>query len=152
MTFIDNHPSVIFLGVMIISLLVLNFRFMNYSEEKPSLKKGYSNLLLGYLIVLGIPVVILVLSEFIGEIKLINLKVTNPYSIALQIYGVLFVLVGIYWIYVKDGAKFLSEHPGLLRFRFVFFRENITNTFYIKSICIFLWISILFVIFRCWIL
>jgi len=143
MKFLDSHPWVFFLFVVFVSTLIFWFRFSRYSNETPRLTRGYNQILLGYFIVVMIPVIILFLSDTVGGIKIQKLKELNVWSLMLHIYGLLFVLIGTWWIYFKNGAEFLKDHPGLLRFRFVVVYENISSVFWIKALFMLLMLGIL---------
>lgn len=150
MKILDNHPWTILLIVVLISALIFAFRFSRYTIEKPHLKKGYNQLLVGYLIVGLIPTLIVFLADFIDGINFKKNTEFNYWSLSLQIYGLVISLVGLLWVFLRNGAEFLSNHPGLLRFKFVIVRDNITSVFWIKSIFSLISLSIFTVVILKW--
>ena len=114
-----------------------------YIDADPSLARGYSKLLKGYLIWMNIPWVVMGIGCTVGGVPSVwhyfNPQDGNPYVLAW--FGTVFLIwiLGTYWIFLKDGAEILVKHPGIIQFRSLMGSKDITNPLVIKL----LWLACL---------
>lgn len=87
-------------------------------EQKPELAEGYTTLIRGFLFWGNLPWIVMGIGCTYGNIKSViqyfNPTDGNPYILAF--YGSVFLIwfLGTYWIFFRDGAEMLVQHPGLL--------------------------------------
>lgn len=91
-------------------------------EVQPELRKGYDQLLLGYLVFFNIPWIVMGIGMIFGGIpsSLSFFKPRNGsiFILAFYISIVLLWILGAWWLYFKGGAEFLIEHPGSMNSTF----------------------------------
>ncbi|TGL88638.1 hypothetical protein EHQ68_08335 [Leptospira congkakensis] len=116
-----NHIWIVFIIVTVFNALVLKFRSQKYIKAKPELEPGYDKLVKGIIFYGNIPWVIVGignLSQYTtGLFDYLYLNTFNPFIIIFYISILVIWLLAFYWIYFKQGAEFLIEHPGLIRVR-----------------------------------
>jgi hypothetical protein len=117
MEIIFKYLWIIFIAVTIANGYILKSRSEKYISEKPELKDGYDKFFRGLIFYGNIPWMIIAIGNTSGLtesfFEYLNPKTLNP--MVLVFHGSLIVLwmLSIRWIYFKEGAEFLEEHPGL---------------------------------------
>ena len=87
-------------------------------KKNPDLAEGYARLLKGYLVWMNIPWVVMGIGCTIGGVPSVrdffSPKDGNPFVLAW--FGSVFLLwvLGTFWLFMKNGAKELAKHPGVL--------------------------------------
>ena len=103
----------------IINAVIFKFKSIKYIEEKPELKEGYNKIIRGFLFWGSIPFLIMGCGTLTGHTPNIfdyfRPRTLYPFVILFHLSIILIWLYGSYWIYFRDGAEFLSKHPGIVQ-------------------------------------
>lgn len=90
-----------------------------YILEKPELEEGYNKMYKAYIIYGNVPWVIIAIGYLSGLTNSIadfsRPSEMNPIVLIFYAAIVLFLILSVWWIYFKDGAEFLENHPGLVQ-------------------------------------
>lgn len=85
-------------------------------QEKPELEHGYATLFRRYLIFLNLPWVVMGIGCTIGGVPslLHYFRPTDGNPNVLAWFASIFLLwiTGTYWLFLRDGAEMLFNHPG----------------------------------------
>lgn len=131
MDFIFRYTWVMFIAVTIINGIILKTRSQKYITDNPDLKDGYDKLIKGWLIYGNIPWVIMAIGDLTGSTNGIwdyfHPKSMNPMVLIFHFSIIIIWILGSNWIYLKDGATFLTKHPGLIKFHGPGFSKDITS-------------------------
>ena len=107
-----------------------------YINQNPGLKKGYDKIFKGILLFGNIPWVIIAIGELTGITNglqdYFNPKSLNPLVLIFHFYILLIWVLSVHWIFFKDGADFLAQHPGLISYRRFNNSNDITSSKDIK--------------------
>ncbi len=106
--------------ISIVSMLLIKFKTKKHITEKPELKKGYDQYFKWFLICFNAPCLIAGVGNTLGITTAkdyFNININN--SIVLIFFFTLIIISGtvMYWIFFKEGAKFIEQHPKLIRTR-----------------------------------
>lgn len=119
MEILFKHTWVVFMIATIANGLILKNRSKKYISQNPELEKGYRNYFKRWFIYGNIPWTIMMVGDLSGTtqntFEYFNLKALNPIVLSFHFSIIIFLLLGIKWIYFKKGAEFLENHPGLTR-------------------------------------
>ena len=126
----------IFIAVAFLNYFLLKSKVKKYSDQNEELKAGYDKLLKGFLIFSVCPWIIVVLGDLTGSTNGIfdyfHPRSLNPFVLTFHFCLMVIFSLTIYWIYFKNGADFLSKHPGLIQFQGFGGSKDITSTLSIK--------------------
>jgi hypothetical protein len=112
-----HHAWSLFIVVTILNALFLRLRSKPFIIRDPALKLGYDHLFKAVLIYGNIPWVVMAINDLTGITNSIfdymSLRTLNPG--VLLWFGTVITLwiLGTRWIFFKNGATFLADHPGL---------------------------------------
>lgn len=114
-----NNFWIVLILFVCANALVLKIKSKKYIANNPFLKKGYDNFIKAEIFYCNIPWVIMGVGNTTSVTKSIT-DYFNPHSenyFVLAFYFSILVIwtLGTRWIYFKNGAIFLENHPGLLR-------------------------------------
>lgn len=118
MNFIFNNFWIFFILVTIINAISLKHRSREYIAENPNLEEGYNKFFRGILIFGNIPWLIMA----IGNISQLTDSIfqyfyprsLNPIVLIFHLSIIYLYVHGSIWIYLKNGAEFIANHPGLM--------------------------------------
>ena len=110
---------ILFIPVSIINVLMMKSKTKKYIIEKPELKEGYDNYFKAFLFYGNIPWAIMAIGMLSGKTQSIFdfISPTGMNPIVIIFHGsiiVLWILLGR-WVYFKNGAEFMENHPGLIQ-------------------------------------
>lgn len=112
-----NHAWIIFIVVTSLNGFILKYRSGKYVAENPALKDGYEKYFRGVLFYGNIPWIIMGVGNLGGlttsMYDYFDPNGMKPIVLVWHASILALWLLSIYWIYFKDGAKFIEEHPGL---------------------------------------
>ena len=120
-----------------INWLIFRKRAQKYIKENPQLEEGYAALFRGYIVWMNIPWVVMGLGCTVGGVPTVwhYFRPRDGNPLVLAWFGSVFFLwvLGTFWLFFRDGAEKLAQHPGALVFRFGLKSKDITNPVMIKS-------------------
>lgn len=114
----------------LINAFMLKYRSQQYIADDPSLKAGYNKIFIGIIFLGNIPWAIMGIGILLGQNETIhdyffprswNITVLAFYASI----GIMWIL-GIWWVYFKNGAEFIEKHPGFLEGSRVGNRRHVT--------------------------
>ena len=118
MELIDKYFWIIIIAVIGINLLIFRTRARAYLDDKPEIKKKANNIFWNVFIFMSLPFLIQGIGLLTGNIDSIfdYLKPgnTNTFIILWYVSIILMWIKGTFWIFNRNGAEFLSEHPEVL--------------------------------------
>lgn len=110
-----------FIAVSFINYLVFKNRSQKEVEANPDLKTGYDKLFRALLIYGNIPWVIMAIGDLTSQTNTVfdyfNPKSFNAFVLAFHLSIIVIWVLCVRWIYFKNGADFLVQHPGLIHVR-----------------------------------
>lgn len=116
---IFKNPWIFLIGVTIANGMFLKHNSKKYIAQNPELEQGYDMLFKGLITYGNIPWVIMMIGNLSGMtqygFEYLNPRAMNPMVLAFHLSIILLWVLGIRWIYFKNGAEFMESHPGLLR-------------------------------------
>jgi hypothetical protein len=131
-----------FLAAMLFNYFALKLRFQERIEKDPSLKPGYDKILKAFLIYGTIPWLIMGLGIVFNVVEdvskyIIHPSIRNPFIVAFHLSILVIYFLLIRWIFFKDGAAFLSKHPGFMRIKALGYSRDLTSAKWIKIFVVF---------------
>ncbi|MCB1213884.1 MAG: hypothetical protein KDK66_00270 [Deltaproteobacteria bacterium] len=105
----------------LLNVLVIRSRVKPFIQKNPDLKKGYRQMMIGFMCFANLPSLVISLGHLSGYTQ--NLleyfypKSMNPAVLAFYASIGFILLLGAFWIYLGKGADFLAKHPGFIYFR-----------------------------------
>lgn len=121
MEILFNYVWMLIILVTILNISILKKRVTKYIEEKPEREKGYDLIFKNYLIYGLIPFIIMGIGSITGQTKSIfdyfQPAKLNPFVLLFHLSVIITWLMMIWFIFFKNGAQFLEEHPGLVHFK-----------------------------------
>ena len=119
MEIIFKHTWIMFIAVTITNGLILKYRSKKYIAQNPKLKKGYDKYFKGWLIYGNVPWLIMMLGNLSeltqNTFEYFNPKTMNPMVLTFHFSIVILWVLSVRWIYFKNGAEFIENHPGLMQ-------------------------------------
>ena len=117
--FLFNNFWIVLILIACANALILKLKSKKYIANDPALKRGYDQLIKGFLFYGNIPWIIMGVGNLSSGTKS-GMDYFSPHSqnyFVLTFYFSILVLwaFGTKWIYFKNGAAFLENHPGMLR-------------------------------------
>jgi hypothetical protein len=124
-----DHIWVAFVAVITINAMIWWRRGRSSIARNPELAHGYKRLILGFLVLGNIPWVVMGLGFLTGGITSIldylRPSEANPWVLGWYLTAVCLWLMQLWWLFIRNGAKTLVDHPGL-------FNIQITNPNHVK--------------------
>ena len=116
---IIQHFWIILIATTVVNGIILKYRSQKYIAENPDLKKGYNDYLKGWLFFGNIPWIIMAIGNLTGMTEtttdFFHPREMNPIVLVFHASIVVLCGLGVYWIYMKNGAEFIEKHPGLFQ-------------------------------------
>lgn len=115
MNFFTTNIWLIFILGNFLSMLIVKHHSKKYIAKNPALESGYHTMIKNWLIYGNIPWLIIGIGQLSGITKhffeYFQPRALNP--MVLIFHAAIILLWGwaVYWIYFKNGAKFLEQHP-----------------------------------------
>ena len=114
MPFLLKHFWIFFLFAALANGLYLLHIAGQNTRRDPSLKSGYRQILLGFLIILAIPAFLIGIPVMMGwEVDSLSITSSRNMSVASVLFNVYLLSIWIFgsvWIYFRNGARFLARH------------------------------------------
>ena len=114
-----KHACLILIIATIYNAYGLKSRLKNYILDKPEREEGYDKIIRAIMIYGNIPWVIVAIGNLSGltnsMFDYFRPKEMNPIVLLFHAVIILFWILSVWWIYFKDGAEFLQDHPGVLK-------------------------------------
>ena len=112
----EKYGWIIFIIVWTANIFVIRKRAQESIDTNPELEKDYNDLLKGMLL-FNIPWIIMGAGILSGSVQGMNAyslpRQFNGFVAAFHICLLLLLALAARWIYFKNGAKFLEEHPAI---------------------------------------
>ena len=113
-----SHAWLIFLLIGAVNLLGVWRALQGRIAARPDLARGYRLYFFGVAAYLTLPWLLMGVGIEIGGVPnlfaFLSLRDRNPYVIAFHAGLTVMLVLTCYWIFLRRGAEFLVEHPGLL--------------------------------------
>jgi hypothetical protein len=120
---------------ILIPFILIN-GYMSYNKTKayikvnPSLKKGYESYIFVSTLLWTMPWIIMMIGDLSGVtaslFDYLNPKSLNPFVLAFHTYLFLLWITAVIWVYLKNGAQFLIDYPGLINSKRMGADANVT--------------------------
>jgi len=114
-----KHTWIMFMAVTFLNAFVLKKRFDKYAEQQPEMEDAYRKIINGIITYGNIPWIIMMLGDISGYTNgvfdFFNPSSLNPFVLLFHFSIIVFWLISIRWIFFKNGAEFLANHPELTR-------------------------------------
>lgn len=112
---------ILFILVTLFNVYQLKSKFRQYVNEKPEREQGYNLIIKNYLLFGLIPWIIIGIGNLSGQTQQIfeyfQPAKLNPFVLAFHFSIILIWLLITRFIFFKNGAAFLENHPGVIQFR-----------------------------------
>lgn len=122
-----KHFWVAFIFVTFLNAVILKRRAKEYADKNPMLEEGYNKMFLYYITIGNVPWIIMGLGMLTGYTETIidyfRPRDMNPIVLLFHLSTIIILCVFDYWIFFRNGAEFLSRHPGLFN----------SNSFFVKN-------------------
>lgn len=119
MTILFKHFWVAFIIITTANAFILRSRSKRYLVGNPDLKPGYDKLFKGMIIYLNIPWVIMGIGILFGlangVFDFFRPRTMNPIVLLFHFSIILLWVLSVWWIYFKQGAEFIENHPGFVQ-------------------------------------
>ena len=119
MEMLFKHAWLILIIATIYNAYGLKSRLKNYILDKPEREEGYDKIIRAIMMYGNIPWVIVAIGNLSGltnsMFDYFRPKEMNPIVLLFHAVIILFWILSVWWIYFKDGAEFLQDHPGVLK-------------------------------------
>ncbi|UTW62341.1 hypothetical protein KFE98_20440 [bacterium SCSIO 12741] len=119
--FLSEYAWLLFIGVMLINLIGFKSRLKPYIEEKPEREAGYNQILKGFAFFGTLPWLVIGIGNLSGMTNSVfqyfQPRTLNPAVLAFHGTLLLIYILTIRWIFFKNGAEFMSQHPGIIRYQ-----------------------------------
>ncbi len=108
-----------FIAVTVANGLIFKYRSKKYIARNPELKEGYDKFYKGIMIYGNIPWIIMMVGNITGITQNIfeyfSPRDMNPMVLIFHFSILVLWILGVRWIYFKNGAEFIEAHPGLVQ-------------------------------------
>ena len=112
-----RHLWLLFIVVGVINLVSVWRNLQGLIAQRPDLAQGYRRYFLGVAVFLTLPWLIMGVGIEVGGVPnlfgFLSLRDRNPYVIAFHAALTAMLVLTCYWVFLRRGAEFLVEHPGL---------------------------------------
>ncbi|MDB5271862.1 MAG: hypothetical protein JWO58_229 [Chitinophagaceae bacterium] len=119
MELIFKHTWILFIVVTFANGFLLKYHSKKYIDKNSALQTGYENYFQGIIFYGNIPWIIMAIGDLTGlthnTFDYFHPKAMNPMVLVFHATVILLWILSIRWIYFKDGAHFIEQHPGLFR-------------------------------------
>ncbi len=117
--FLFNNFWIVLILIACANALILKLKSKKYIANNPALKRGYDQFIKGFLFYGNIPWIIIGVGNLSTGTKSV-IDYFSPYSSNVFVLTFYFSIITIWllgtrWIYYKNGAAFLENHPGMFR-------------------------------------
>lgn len=120
MEIVFKFAWILFILVTIINIFILKKHLQVYIDEKPEREKGYNLIIKNFLIFGLIPWIIMGLGNLSGLTSSVfdyfRPADMKPIVLILHAFVIIIWLALIRFVFFKNGAAFLADHPGIIRF------------------------------------
>lgn len=135
-TMVLRHFWLVFIVVSCINVIILKHHSKKHIKKNPELAEGYEKLIKGTLFWINIPWIVMGIGCTIGNVpSAFNYffpRDGNPYVTAWFGTVIGLWILSTKWLFLNNGAEFLSKHPGLIVANIGMKRTEITNPKAIK--------------------
>ena len=119
-------PEILFLRYIWLFMLLgvglstafLWLRARNRIAKNPDLQTGYNQLFKGFFISMSLPWLVIGIGIVLGGVPsfedFFQPKAGNPFVLIFWFLLLLLLVLGVWWVYFREGAEFLAKHPGAL--------------------------------------
>ncbi len=118
MEYFEKYFGIMCILVTFANGFFLKFRSKKYIAEAPELKEGYKKYFNGLILYGNIPWVIMTIGNISGITKYtfeyFNPGTMNPMVLTFHASIIFLWILSFRWIYFKNGAEFIENHPGFL--------------------------------------
>jgi hypothetical protein len=126
-----KHFWIAFILVTILNAVILKRRAKEYIDKDPMLEEGYNKVFLYYITIGNVPWIIMGLGMLTGYTETIidyfRPRDMNPMVLLFHLSTIIILFALDYWIFFRNGAEFLSRHPGLFNSNSLFAKnESVT--------------------------
>ncbi len=147
------NPEILFLKYIWLIMLLgvglstirLWLQARNLIAKNPELQSGYNHLYRGFVIAMSLPWLVMGIGVVLGGVPsfvdFLQPKNGNPFVLTFWLTIILLLVLGVWWIYFRDGAEFLAKHPGALGAR-------ITSPIFVKILMGMMLVGGIIVLFR----
>ena len=115
-----NHVWVVFLASNLVGAYVWRRRGRRHVARRPELAEGYKALTRGLALWGSIPWVVMGLGLTVGGVSSVRAYLhpgeADPWVLAFYLSVMVMWVLGLWWLFRRDGATKLVDHPGLLNF------------------------------------
>ena len=119
---ISKYFWLMFIVVTFANAIIMKVRAKKLIKKNPDLKNGYDTIFKGIIVWGNIPWIVMGAGIIMGKVPsmfhFFNPQDGNPYVLAFFGSVVLIWLMGTYWLFLKNGAKMLVDHPGIFNYNF----------------------------------
>jgi hypothetical protein len=113
----ERHTGFVFIAFTCLNGAVWWWRAQPYIARNPRLKEGYRRLILGWLVWGNVPWLVMAAGDLFGNIRSVfyffNPR-NGPFAVAFFCSVVAMWALTIFWLFFRQGAEQLIEHPGFL--------------------------------------
>jgi hypothetical protein len=113
----SDHVWIVLIVLSIGNAVLLKYNSKQYISLNPRLESGYNKLFNYLFFYINIPWIVMAIGDLTGlsdgKSDYIHFKLTNPFVLLFYSSIILLLLLIARWIYFKNGAKFLEQHPGV---------------------------------------
>jgi hypothetical protein len=114
---IIRHVWLLFVIATVANAFILKFRSRVHIREHPELAAGYRRYFRGVLFWSNLPWLVMGVGIELGGVRNVSSyfrpRDGNPFVLAWFAVVVTLWILGFYWLFMRRGAEFLIEHPGL---------------------------------------
>ncbi len=123
MELLFKHFWIVLVAVTIANGLIFKFRAQQYIVADPGLKEGYDKLFKGWLLWGNIPWIIIGIGNLCGFTNSVfayfRPRELNPMVLLFHVCIIVIYVLSVKWIYFRNGAEFLEQHPGFFNKSFL---------------------------------
>lgn len=121
MELIFKHSWILFIVVTLFNTYFLKTRVQPYIDEKPERKEGYDLIFKNLTIYSLIPWIIVGIGNLSGKTLSIfdyfSPSKMNPFVLTFHFSIIIIWILLVHFVFFKNGAEFLENHPGIIRFK-----------------------------------
>ena len=119
MKYLTQYIWILFILVNFLNVYLLRQKATKYIQESPEKENGYKIIFKNFLIYGSIPWIIIGIGNSFGLTKSIfdyfQPSKMNPMVLVFHFSIIIIWILLIRFIFLKNGAKFLENHPGIIR-------------------------------------
>jgi hypothetical protein len=119
MLFLFNNAWILFIVATIVNGFIIKSRAEEHIRTEPELKGSYETFIKGWFLYGNIPWVIMMIGNLSGYttsfFDYMNPRSMNPMILFFHFSIIALWILGVHWIYFKNGAEFIEKHTALFR-------------------------------------